>query len=66
MPPQANGELFMNGEKNPSFNLPIRDFDPSSAEGELRLRLEEVKRSLRKLDEAQIVSQELLESVVSI
>ena len=62
--PMVNGELF--AREGQSSALPIRVFDPSSAEGELRLHLQGVERSVARLDEAQNVPRELLEKVMSI
>lgn len=46
--------------------LQTRDFDPESAEGELRLRLGDADKRIKKLEEAQIVSPELLSTVISL
>lgn len=46
--------------------FPTRDFDPKAAEHELRLRTSDVNQRVAKLEDAQIVSDELLSKVVSL
>ena len=44
----------------------LRSVDVSAMEGELKLRIGGVNESVRRLEAAQVVSQELLEAVVSL
>lgn len=44
----------------------LRKFDPTSAARELTLRLQDVSQRVAKLEEAQTVSQSVLEAVVSV
>ena len=46
------------------INIETRDYDPETAEGELRYRLVEVKEKIEKLEKAQEISQELLETTI--
>lgn len=46
--------------------LPVRTFDVAAAAAELRLRIEEINRSVAGLDEAKVVRQEILDLEVSI
>jgi hypothetical protein len=60
-----NTELFDTAQEKEE-PIRVRQFDPSTAEGELRLRLSEVSARIAKLEKAQEISQELLESTISV
>ncbi len=47
-------------------NIKLRSLDFGSLAGELSLRIEDVNARVAKLEEAQIVSQAMLEAVVSV
>jgi len=44
----------------------LRNVDLAALEGEIRLHVDEVNDRVRKLDQAQVVSQELLDTVISV
>ncbi len=44
----------------------LRTVDAATFEGEIRLRIDEVKDRVKKLEQAQVVSQELLDTVISV
>lgn len=49
---------------NPTPDLPIRDLDPKTAIEELKKGLAEADERVRKLEEAQIVTHELLRTEI--
>lgn len=46
--------------------LQLRNVEVTTADGELRLQLDEVRKRVAELEEAQVVSPELWESVISV
>lgn len=44
----------------------LRDLDVGRAEGEIKLRVAQVERNVQGLEESQLVSQDLLDSVISL
>ncbi len=61
-----NQDLFDSNDENNENEIKIRAFDPATAEGELRMRLNEVNKKIEKLEKAQEISQDLLETTIRI
>ena len=60
-----NEELDFSTAKTEA-TIQIRKFDPDTAGGELRLRLTELNVKIKKLEKAQEISSDLLETTISI
>lgn len=49
-----------------AISISLRKFDESTAEGELRFRVDEVKKRVEKLEKSEVIPHELLEATISI
>lgn len=52
--------------KSHASSLPLRDIDPETVQHELEILAQEVKRRIEEIEEAQKITPELLDSVITI